>query len=191
MQGYLDHRSSRSRGDQSKFVNARHAVLEFKTGLHPPAEITRHYSQKRCDIRLRHTMRGVREMLGEIAIIGQENQALRINIQPTHMEKALGAIKDEVTHTRATALITHCRHHADGLIDGKNQSVFGSRNSGAIDVYRVKVGIDPHPLLAHCLSVDTHPALFDELLAGTATPDTCLSEHLLQADTSLRLTRHD
>jgi len=44
VQGYLNHRSARSRGDQPKFINAGHAVLEFKTGLHASTKIARHNS---------------------------------------------------------------------------------------------------------------------------------------------------
>jgi hypothetical protein len=131
------------------------------------------------------------KVLGKIAIISEQDQALGVDIQATHMKKSLGPIKDEVTHTWPATLVTHCRHHADGLIDREHQRLFGGWHSGAIDVDRVSIGVDPHALLADCLAVDAYPTLFDELLTSTTTAYTCLSEHLLQADSCLRLTRHD
>jgi hypothetical protein len=133
----------------------------------------------------------VRKVLRQVAVIGQQNQALCINIQTAHVEKSLRPIKNEVANTGPTAFVTHRRHHADGLIDCQHQCLFSSGDSGAIDVDSVAVGINPHALLAHWLAIDTHATLFNELLAGASTTYTSLREHLLQADPGLCLSCHD
>lgn len=130
-------------------------------------------------------------MLGQITIVGEQDQSLGLGVEASDVEEPLGALRDQVTDAWPAALIAHGRHHAERLVHRKDKCLLGGGDPLPVDVDRVTVGIDPHALLAHDTAIDAHAALIDQLLAGSPTSHSGLREHLLQTDAGRIVTAHD
>ena len=61
----------------------------------------------------------VLEPLGELTVVGQQQQSLSIGVQTPDMEEALLAVADEVPYTGATELVAHRGHHTQGFVEGE------------------------------------------------------------------------
>ena len=119
------------------------------------------------------------EAIGEIAVVGEEEQALGVGVETPHREHPrLGR------HQRddgGTALgVAGRRHHAAGLVEEVVDEVVAGRHRHAVDFDPVDGRVDA-AAEGRLFSVDRDPAPGDELLAGPPAAEAGPGQHLLQA----------
>jgi hypothetical protein len=54
----------------------------------------------------------------ELPVVGHQDQALAVRIEPSHVEQAFAAVRDEVTERLATLLVGHRRDDPPRLVGG-------------------------------------------------------------------------
>jgi hypothetical protein len=95
------------------------------------------------DIRLGHLVPGVRQAVGEVAVIGHEERAARINVKPPHREQPRPRVLEEIDRPAAAGGVVIRAHHAHGLVE---KPVFGVLQPQPLsvqsDVLRLGVGLD-------------------------------------------------
>src|SRR5450631_196450 len=85
------------------------------------------------------------------------------------MEQPLLAVADEVSYAGTTQLVTHGRHHTQGLVEGKVDTGRVQLNPGPINVDSLGAGVDPHAQRG------------DDVLTGPPATDAGCGQELLQA----------
>ena len=76
-------------------VDARHAVVQLDSCPQLLAQPTRHRPGHRRQVGLGHLVAGVGQMVGELAVIGQQQQPRRVGVEPSHGIEAAGG-PDEI-----------------------------------------------------------------------------------------------
>ena len=120
-------------------------------------------------------------MLGEDSVVGEQQQALGVGVESSHVEESLGALGDVVAHARAAEVIGHRGDDASGLVQCDNDSVGGGRDPLAVDAHHGAAWIHAHALFAHHAPVDLDSTQGNHLLAGTTTADPRCREDLLES----------
>ncbi|GAA2827104.1 hypothetical protein GCM10020220_014730 [Nonomuraea rubra] len=119
--------------------------------------------------------------MGQLAVVGEQQQALGLGVEPAHVEQAWRQLLDVVGQAWAALRVVHRGDDADGLVQRVVDQVGGGRDALAVHVddlrRRVDLGAEPPDDLA----VHRDTALADHLLAGPAAGHARLGEHLLQA----------
>ena len=69
------------------------------------------------DVGLRDAERRVREHVGEVAVVGEHEQAGGLGIESTDVEESLVVVAGELAQVGATALVCHRADDADGLVE--------------------------------------------------------------------------
>ena len=126
-------------------------------------------------------MGGVLEAVREVAVVGEDEQALGVGVQPPDVEEPLGSPGDVVADAHPAQLVGHRRDHTGGLVEGEVDARLVEVHPLAVDVDGLPQWVDAHAELTHDLSVDLDAPLADEQLAGAAGADARRGEHLLQA----------
>src|SRR5690606_18528834 len=142
---------------------------------------TRHRTPHLAQVRLGDAVRGVGELVGEVAVVGEQQQALAVGVQPSDVEHPGGHPVQVVGDGAATLLVVHGGDHAAGLVERQ--------------VHQVRVGHYPLPVHVDHRggrvdlvaqpghhAVDRDPAVGDQLLAGPPGSDPGGGEDLLQPD---------
>jgi hypothetical protein len=105
----------------------------------------------------------VREPVGELAIVGQEDQTGGVGVQPANREQAK-LPTDQADDGRAPLRVTRCRYDARRLVDGVHHSFDRAfTNPAAVErdlVARSHVA----RWIEHRLATDPHPPGADDLL---------------------------
>jgi len=102
------------------------AVGEFDTFLHAlQRRLVRHAVDERLVLFL-HTATGMRDPVSPLAIVGQQQEALGIAVEPAHIEKALGPV-DQRERGWAALRVAGRRHRAGRLVE---HNVGGARRGG-------------------------------------------------------------
>ena len=139
----------------------------------------RHVGQVGLD----HPVRRVHQQVGQLAVVGQQQQALAVGVQSPDVEEPLGPVRDEVGDGGAAAVIRHGAQHPRGLFSGQVDQVGADDRCGrrrrAIDRGR---GVDPGAELVDDHAVDRDPAVGDQLFAGPPRAHPGRGQHLLQPD---------
>jgi hypothetical protein len=108
----------------------------------------------------------VREPVGELAVVGQEDQAGTHLVKPANRVHALGDFGQKIDHPGAARRVLVGRDVAFGLVNGEVDQAF---EPDRLAVHR-DLGLggqDPGSQLAHDLSVDRDAALQDQFLTGS------------------------
>ena len=97
----------------------RHTVLQ----LHPPLQLAQVALRGRAaqldPIGLRHLVAGMGEAIGQLAVIGEQQQAGRVGVEPAHrVEPGLGV--DQRDHSRPIARLLRGRDHPRRLVHRPN-----------------------------------------------------------------------
>jgi hypothetical protein len=126
-------------------------------------------------------MPGMNQGMGELAIIGQNQQAFAIAIQPPHGKQALFRIGNEVPEGPTLPGITTGTQHVPGLVE---KIIFQSLcpDRMAIKQNLILIGIDAMPLRGMRVAINLNPALGDELLTGPPGPHSALRQIFLEAN---------
>lgn len=117
--------------------------------------------------------------VGDIAVIGEEQQTLGLAVEPTDREDALGDVH-EVHHGPATALIAHRRDVAGRLVQDQVAQRL-RRQELPIDADLVVNRIGLRPQLGHDLAVDRNSPFPDQPLGRAARSDSSRGEDALQS----------
>lgn len=108
---------------------------------------------------------------GQLAIVGEQQHAFGIEVEPTDRLDRHGQVRQVVHHRRASAIVGHGCDAGLGLIEQDIEVV--ERDGGlAIDQHIVLVGIDLGAEHGHDLAVDLDAARDDQLLGLAARGDT-------------------
>jgi hypothetical protein len=170
---------------------ARSQTLELE---HLPAEAVEicliHIPFHHREIRLGDAIARVGQAVGELAVVGQEDQAGLIPPQPAdRKEPGLGRVVDQVQDCPAfkARFIVRGRERAIGLMKDDVELatgwVAGRLCDGlAIDRDLVVSGIDERRELGDKLAVDLDVSFFDQLLADSACGDPCIGKDSLEPD---------
>ncbi len=113
---------------------------------------------------LRVLVARVRELVRQVAIIGQQHQALAVIIQPPHGIEALRHL-DQVGEARATVCAFGVRKIASRFIQQDVARRFGASQRTAIEQYHIFVGVHARPQFSNHLAIDFDAAVHDHLFA--------------------------
>ena len=118
-------------------------------------------------IELLHAVAGMRQPVGQVAVVGQDHQPGAILVEPADGVDPLGNLGEQVDDARTARRVEVGRNVALGLVDG----VIDHRlelDRLAVDRDPGSRGIDPRAELADDLAVDGDAPLEDELLTAAA-----------------------
>ncbi len=102
------------------------AVREFDALLHAlQRRLVRHAIDQRL-ILLRYAPAGMRDPIGPLAVVGQQQETLGIAVKPSHVEKALRPV-DQRERGRAALRVASRRHRAGRLVE---HNIGGARRGG-------------------------------------------------------------
>ena len=96
------------------------AVLELHAGAKRLEVRWCRVADHRRDVLLGDLVARMRETKRELAVIGEQQQARRVSVEPAHWKKAvtrLPFIADDVEHRRSLLLVARGRDHPERLVD--------------------------------------------------------------------------
>jgi hypothetical protein len=125
-------------------------------------------------------VRGVGDPVGEFTVVGQQQQALGVDVEAAHVEHPFRAVRDVVPHTRQALLIGHGRRHTSRFVQRQDHMSGSSGDPRAINMDDRCLWIDAGAENRN-LAVDGDPPISDQLIAHAATADACRCEHLLKS----------
>jgi hypothetical protein len=123
---------------------------------------------------------GVRELVGQLTVVGNDNQPLARQVESADVEHPPHAGGQQVDHPRPACRIASGRDYAGWLVNGEVLQL-GPRQRLAVDADFLPSAINAGAQLGDDLAVDLDAALGDELLALAAAGDAGGSEHFLEA----------
>jgi hypothetical protein len=107
----------------------------------------------------------VRQVVGKLAVVGQQDQAGRVGVQTTDREEAQGPA-EETDDGRAPLRVARRRDDPGGLVDRVDDSSDRTvADPGAVERDLV-VGRNVPRRVEHLLTADPHPPRADDLLRG-------------------------
>ena len=122
---------------------------------------------------------GVGQLVGELAVVGQEDQAGALLVEPADRVDALGDLREQVDDQGLAGGVVVGRDVTLGLVDGVIDVPLGV-DLLAVDGDDLVLRVDLGPQLPDGLAVDRDSALEDQLLAGAARADPGVGENLLE-----------
>ena len=164
----LDHRAPLVRLEDTNFCRGSHAVLEEN----PTAQLS---EPRLCD--LPHDFRMIylcdlkarmKKSLRHRAVVRNEEQPLRIGVQPPHGIEARGETRQEVEHSLASAIVARRREIAARLVEENVVFLLLCLNANPVDGDHVLCGIIFRAELRHSRAVHRNAPCANDLLCRTA-----------------------
>lgn len=139
---------------------------------------------------LRNVKFRMQEVVRECAVVGEQQQAFRVEVETTDREdarhvafEALAAFRarhtDDVDHGLAPFRIADRRNHVNRLVHRNVDDRLGRHDAEAIDFDRIFFGVRLSAELVDDLAVDANTPFADELLGGASRSDTGLCQNFL------------
>ncbi len=179
VQGHLDEVVLAGLLHDAEVVRARVAVLELDAVLQALAEVARDRADDVREVGLLHAVLRVREAVRQLAVVGEQDDALGLRVEPAHVEEPGLAVGDVVAEALPALGVLHRRDDTGGLV--QREELVRLRGDGqAVDLDLVLLRVDAAALLEHDLAVDLDPGLFDQLLAGAPGAVARAGQDLLQ-----------
>src|SRR4051812_2867068 len=129
----------------------------------------------------------VRQLVAEVAVVGEDDQALGVGVEPADVEEpfleqrlARPGLDDGVGERPPALGVGQGRDDAAGLVQHDVAVPPGRRDARAVDADDVVLGVDAAALLAHDVAVHLDPALVDHRLRRPARRQAGLGQDLLQ-----------
>lgn len=97
VQHHLDQGLAGCGVDDAERVDLDRAVLEHDALAQSPPEVARHLALDLREVGLQHAVARVLEPVRQFAVVGEDEQALGVGVQPADVEEPLLAVGDEVT----------------------------------------------------------------------------------------------
>src|ERR671925_299869 len=128
-------------------------------------------------VRPRHLVARVHEPVRQLAVVGEQDEAGGVGVQPADWIQARARRRDQPHHRRSTLRVARRRHHAGGLVDHPDDALLRAADELAVDAHLRRHG-DPAPEVGHHLPVDGHPPGPDQVLGRPAGGHTRVGEVL-------------
>jgi hypothetical protein len=123
---------------------------------------------------------GVRQTIGQLAVIGQEHQPNAHLVEPADRIHALGDLRQQVDDARLSGRVVVGRDVTLRLVDRDVDRFLAMDHlpvEGNLRLARINLG----PQLSNDRSVDGNAALENQFLTSPARADACVREDLLKA----------
>jgi hypothetical protein len=124
----------------------------------------------------------VAQLERQVAVVGQQQQALAVQVQPAHRVEAYRPLEQRLQPWPA-ARVVEDRQHARRLIEHQIAALFGDARLKDLavhaDLVARRVNLDTQ--LGDDLAVDRDPAGLDHLVAGPPRGNARVSHHLVQS----------
>ncbi len=75
----------------------------------------------------------VRQPVGQLTVVGEQDQPFGVDVEPADVEQPLGPIGDEIAEARPAAVVGHRRQHPARLVDRHDDGAGGGRHALAVD----------------------------------------------------------
>ena len=85
--------------------------------------------------------------MGQVAVVGQQQQALAVGVEAPDVEQPLGTVGDEVADGGTAAVVGHRAQHAARLVQGEVDEVGADDDAVAVDVDDGRLRVDAGPQL--------------------------------------------
>ncbi|SIJ35147.1 Uncharacterised protein [Mycobacteroides abscessus subsp. abscessus] len=181
MEGEFDDGAARRRVDELELVDRDDPVVEFDAGLEPGARILGDLPLDLREVGLGDLVAGMGEAVGQLPVVGEQDEALGVGVEASDVEDPLGAVADVVAEVLAPLGVLHRRDDPGGLVEREVDLLRARRDPQGVDVDRLGLRIDAGAELGDDVPVDLDPSVEDELLARATGPQPRLGEDLLQA----------
>ena len=159
------------------------AVLEFDAVLELRADALRERPADLDQVGLGDLVGRVGQPVGQLAVVGQQQQALGGDVKAPDVEEPFAlVVADVVADARPAFGVLHGGHHALGLVEHHVDQRVIELDAQAVHVDDGGLGIDAYTELGDDLAVDLNAALGDHLFADAAGGDAGGGHDLLQAD---------
>jgi len=180
MQRDLDEAARGGALNQLQLVGLDRAVLQGDALLQAAQSLVVEQTLDLHEVGLRHLMTGMGQLVGELTVVGQDQQTVGVGVQTPDMEEPL--MPGHVLLEAGPALrIVHRRDDTSRLVEHEVEVAPGRRNAGAVHPDDIPFRIDAGPLLGDNPAVDLDASLGDQLLARPSAGYARLRERLLQA----------
>ena len=155
------------------------AIRQVHAALHLGEHVGRRLPGDLHFVDLLDAVARVGELIGQRAVVGDEDQALARHVEPADVEHPPDARRQQVDHARPTARVASRRDDARRLVDGEVLQP-NPRQRFAVDFDLLLGAIDPGAEFGDDLAVDLDATLGDVLFAFAAARQAGGGEHLLQ-----------
>ena len=114
----------------------------------------------------------MRQSLGEVPVIGEDQQPRGVGVQPPDVKESFLAVCDDLAQIGPAILILHRADDAARLVEHKVGVIGRRRKPLAIDPHDIGQRIDPSTHLGDHFAVDLDPASRHVVLAAPPARDT-------------------
>ena len=128
-----------------------------------------------------HAGGGAGQAVGQLAVIGHQQQAFTHVVQAADRVEPLAHLVKELHHRGSALGVLDRGDKAPGLVEDKVTQALGALEQLAIDANMVAAAVGLGAQLCDDFAVDLHPALLNEFLGLAAAGDTGLGQDFLQA----------
>ena len=128
-----------------------------------------------------HLVTRVEQPFGQRTVVGQQQQALGVVVEPPHRIDVLADVRQQIEDRRPALRVLPRRDVPARLVEQDIAVMGDDPDPLAIDADVVVPGIGLRAELQHRLAVDTDAALCDQALGGAARRDACGRQDLLQS----------
>ena len=156
---------------------SRDAVLELDAVRERRHGGGRQVSLDVGDVGLLDAVARMRQPVGEVAVVREQQHAARVDVEPSHRHDA-GVVPDEVDDRRAALRVARRRDDAERLVEQDVRELLLA-DAVAVDLDDVPGGDEGVELTA--LTVDRDPARLDQLVCGAAGGDAGAREVAVEA----------
>jgi hypothetical protein len=113
----------------------------------------------------------VSDALGEVAVVGEQDQALGVGVEAADVEEPFRSVGHEVGQRTAPLRVRHRRDHPAGLVEGQVDVRAHGREPLAVDADDRRGGVHLGAEPGDHLAVDLHQPRQHQLLALAAAGD--------------------
>jgi hypothetical protein len=132
------------------------------------------------EVSLFHSGCGAREFVGEVAVVGDEQEAFAQVVQASDGVEPLAQLCEELHHGRAPLGIAHRGYKAPGLVEHEVSEALGALQQFAIDADVVTGGVGFGTEFGNDFAVHLYAARRDQIFSGTAAGNSSLGQDFLQ-----------
>src|SRR5262245_29623157 len=151
--------------DHAEPVRAHGAVLELHPRGQPASKIPPDRTAYFGEVGPHHPVPRMSQPVGELTIIGQQDQALGLIVEPADVEQALAVVGHQVSDRPPAPVIRHRAEHAGWLVQCEVDKVRTGRDSLTVHPDHLGPRVDSGAEPADDLTVDLDPPRTDEVLA--------------------------
>ena len=127
----------------------------------------------------------MRQVLGEVTVVGQDDQPGSVGVEATDVEKALRAVLHQIAQVPAAVGVRHRRDHSAGLVEHQVDVLADRRQSPPLDPHDSVSRIDLGAQSGHDFPVDLDKSGEHQLFTLAPRGHSRLREQLLQPDESV------